>query len=296
VTLRPGDDGPTYVVTPDRGHIFYRDLAERVFEAMSVLMERVELRTPAELPENLADARLVVVNPVECALSGDFFIRRAATARSRIMALAESAQTRWYSDQFKLGLDFDVILDIGFTRQHDLHRFSETTYRFVFNGLSPGDEFPEPHEGDRPLPWAFVGHATAGRARLAAALIAQVSPAGFVFLPALTTPGAEGRLGSEQLHRVLHSSVIYVWCAHHPHRYYESFRFRDALLAGAIPCKIDPNQTERDAPCIFGSVTELTQVLETRGVDALREDALTFYTSHGTFTDRVEGALRDVLC
>jgi hypothetical protein len=291
--MQPATDDPTYVVTPDRGHIFYRELAERLYAAMSEFMTGVELRGPAELPKDLTEVRLVIVNPVECALSGDFFVRRASTARARIIALAECAQTHWYRDQFNLGLHFDVILDIGFTPQQNTHPFRDTEYRFVFNGLSSSDEFLLSGE-ERPLPWALVGHATGERARLAAALIEQVSPAGFVFLPTLASPGAEGMLSSEQLLRVLRSSKLYVWRSHHRYRYYESFRFRDALLAGAIPCKIDPDDTAPDAPGVFGTVLELGQVSAARGFEALREDALAFYTSQGTFADHLEKALCDV--
>jgi hypothetical protein len=285
---------PTFVVRPEQGHSFYRDLADRLYGAMSEFAIELKLISPSDLPENLGDARLIIVNPVECALSGGSFIARASAARSRIMALAESVETKWYEDQFKVGLRFDAVLDVGFTPQHDHHRFDDTPYRFVFNGTSADDRFARSPQEQRPIKWAMIGHATLQRARLTAALCERISPAGFVFLPVLGPPSSEGMLSSDALRRVLRLSGLYVWRSHHGYRYYESFRFRDAILCGAAPCKIDSDATEADVPGVYRSLDDLCRVLADPGVEAMVDEALSFYVSRGRLADHLKNALNSL--
>jgi hypothetical protein len=281
----------TYVVRPEQGHTFYRDLADRVYGAMSEFAIELDLISPSDLPENLGDARLVIVNPVECALSGGSFIARASAARFRIMALAECAETKWYEDQFKVGLHFDALLDVGFTPQRDHHRFDDTPYRFVFNGTSADDLFAVSPQEQRPIAWALIGHATLERARLTAALCERISPGGFVFLPVLGPPSSEGMLSSDALRRVLRLSRLYVWRSHHGYRYYESFRFRDAILCGTAPCKIDPDTTEASVPGVYRSLDDLRRVLAEAGFQAMVDEAVSFYVSRGRLADHLKNAL-----
>src|SRR5690242_3382076 len=149
---RRTNDRMLLVVRPERGNAFYNELAERLFSALCEFHQSVRLVPAGDVPNDVATTSLILVNPMECALSGGDFVAAAARARTRVAALAECAETKWYRDQFRIdGLTLDAIHDVGFESQEDRHT-GGAPYHFVFNGMSAGDPLPESH-ARRPIPW-----------------------------------------------------------------------------------------------------------------------------------------------
>ena len=107
----------TYVVSPTLGNTFYKDLARRIYAALAETVPATSLVDSHDLERDLRQARLVIVNPIECALGNSSFVRLANGAGLRIAALAECVGTKWYCDQFKMGLRLDAVFDFGFTHE-----------------------------------------------------------------------------------------------------------------------------------------------------------------------------------
>jgi len=280
------------VVFPEQGNLFYRALAQRVVTAASECGIDVELRAAGDLGDGIAGCTALLVNPSECALSGEPFVSGARAFGTRIAVLAESVDTRWYRNQLATGVSLDAILDVGFVEQTAVEG---PPYGFVFNGPT-GPELAaiEAHApGARPIPWSFVGHRTDERVSLAARLVAELAPGGFVFLPrSKRVRAGGGTLDPAAVTAVLEQSEIYVWESHHSHLYYESFRFVDALVAGAAPGKIDARHAGAfEIPNVFETVAELAH----RDARTLYDDARAWYLTRPTLAQGLEPALASVL-
>jgi len=238
-----------------------------------------------------------VVNPVECALSSYEALGLLGRARSCTAVLAECAETKWYRNQFHLGVPFDDIIDVGFVDQSHLHGFEHVRYRFLFNAPLRREAAAiaaATPAAARTFAWAMVGNSTPRRIRLSHDLLTTFGPTGFLFLPKIrpVRPG-EGMLSPANLRRVLDQTGLYVWCAHHEYSYYESFRFLDAVVAGALPCKIDTGATTKasDLPPVYASVEALAERVAAGSVEELFEEHRQFALSHGTLEDRLAEVL-----
>lgn len=296
---------PVLVVYPDLGNFFYETLARRLAcAAISSLSDHEQIRLePAsalgDLDDDwLATATALVVNPAECALSGPSGLKRLNRAHRRIAVLADHVQTNWFAIQFDAGLQIDAIIDVGFVPQeHD--NPSGVPYIFLYNAPlhDEADKIKKQVPGSRPLTWALIGHATSERAALADALVQDLGPSGVVFLPSLRPVRAHGGLLSPAaLDRLLSAASCYVWCSHHRWAYYESFRFLDAMLAGAVPCKIEPRHFESLAgvPNIYRSVGELGERLAEVGPESMFDAARQHYLARGTLEEHLARALARV--
>ncbi len=157
------------------------------------------------------------------------------------------ARTDWYrrADDLSRRCGVDVVLDLGLHDQSEfLDPVCRSLYHFVFSGLTPSElaslDTVARHDGDRAIPWAFVGHVTPYRAALVDLLVQQVDPSGFVYMPRPVPYTEKGspHLNQEQFERVLQRTKYQVWCSHHDHFYLEPERFRASLLSGGLPMKV----------------------------------------------------------
>jgi len=253
--------------------------------------------------DQLSRATLAVVNPVECAAtsgSEQIFFAKLTSARKRIIVLAEAAESTQYGQQFRLPADFDAIFDIGFVSQEDRHPFPDVPYHFVFNGSTKEEERVIAELSPvrkRSIPWAVVGPRTQNHLNLVAELVDdKLYPGGFCFLQHLSHQGTKGTglLSSSGLSAVLSKTNYYVWSSDDSFAYYESFRFIQALLVGAVPCKIDSDHPweKSDIPNVFASVRSFCARVQEEDHWSLFCSSRDFYRSRGLMAEHLEKALR----
>jgi len=242
----------------------------------------------------------LVVNPVECALSGLDVLAPLAASSFRAAVLAECVETKWFRNQFGGDIEYQTVIDVGFVDQGSAHPFPKLPYRFLFNAPLADEsaviaamqpKYP------RSLTWALVAARTDDRIRFAAELHSILGPEGFLFMPDVrpVRPGA-GMLSPSALKRTLEKTTFYVWRSHHDFPYYESFRFLDAVLSGSIPCKID-SQTSGDPaglPHTYRSVEALVEDVGSRSTEDMFDEQREFALAHGTLDGRLRELIRDV--
>jgi hypothetical protein len=290
------------VFYPERGNAFYRGLANRLASAAAEARGASEVRCLpyADLlspsARSLEGDDFLLVNPREWLLtSTSLRFPDLDLAQRRILVLAEAVETPWYAGQFELGIAFDAVFDVGFVSQSQKKSaYGDVPYAFVFNAATASERsrIDALHfDTARPISWSVIGHYTADRARLVAELVEAVGPGGVAFLPPLRPVRAgEGLLSPRDVSRILGASRLYVWRSHHRFPYYESFRFIDALLAGAVPCKIGDHPAELgNIPAIFEDVRELAGVARNDAA-SLYEEAKDFYLTAGRLSDHLEAA------
>lgn len=284
----------------------YRELARRLFTALKERSREATLTSTRELCETVTDlshnAILAVVDPVECAATSNDrskFFAKLNSAGKRIAISVEAVEDARYSQHLRLSVDFDAIFDVGFVSQSAKHPNGDVPYYFVFNGPTKWEEqtiAELPLSRERPIPWAVVGHQTPEHLRVVAELIDHKRyPGGFVFLQPLIRMRKRGSpLSSSELAAVLSQSRFHLWSAQRSSAHYESSRFIEALLAGAVPCKIDGNRSweNSDVPGIFPSVRAFCKGVEEDGYQSMYRSAREFYVSSGRLVEHLEGALR----
>jgi hypothetical protein len=204
-----------------------------------------------------------------------------------------------YRQQLRLPVDFDAVFDVGFVSQRDKHPNSDVPYHFVFNGptneeeqiianLTPAQE--------RDIPWALVGYQTPEHRELAAALIDYGSyPEGFVFLPRFRrAKQRDAPLNPAELMAVLSRTKYYVWSAHRSSEYYDSARFIQALLAGAVPCEIGGGHSRENSniPVLFSSVRSFCERVREEDYWSIYRMARECYISKGPLAEHLGRALR----
>ncbi len=241
--------GPVLVVCPDGGSTASRTLARRLCAAAAVLLPdpsagaRLEpLSALGQLdPDWLGTATAFVVSGATCALSGPVALQVLRGARRRVAVVGDHDEADWPAFLSRSGVEVDAVLEVGSApREHD-HR--EVPRTFLYNAplAAEADLIRSQVAGERPLPWALVGHATPARAVLADALVERFGPDGVVFLPSDRPVRAGGRmLGETALGRLLSATSYFVWSSSYSPARHESHRFLEAVLAGAVPCKIEP--------------------------------------------------------
>lgn len=295
------------IVYPQAGSAFYETLGRRLVTSCEEKSRDATLCSAAEVCEledgSLDDTVVAVIAPAQCRHGlpdRDKFFRTISGARGRIMVLAESVETEWFENQFKVPLDFDALIDLGFVFQQEKLKGFETPYHFLFN--APTREERQTIERasvtGRRIPWATVGHERRDRVQLAHDLLTGFDPSGFVFLPpaGVMIKKENGMIGPEGLHALLTKTEYYVWESLHEYDYYESFRFREALLAGAMPCKVDRRKDWRSTgiPGIFPSVEAFAESAQREGFETILDSAKEFYFSQGLLADRLEEVLESV--
>jgi hypothetical protein len=293
---------PVLVVYPDSGSIASRTLARRLCAAASLLLAdhsaEARLEPVSALgqldPDWLRTVTALVVGRTGCAPPGPVPLEVLRGARRRIAVVGDHDEADWPAFLSGSDLEVDAILEVGSApREHD-HR--GVPRRFLYNGSSAAEAelIRSQVAGGRPLPWALVGHATPARAVLADALVEHFGSDGIVFLPSDRPVRGGGRmLGEQALGRLLSATSYFVWCSSRRPAHHESHRFLEAVLAGAVPCKIEPRHlaTGAEMPGVYRSVRELVESAHERGPEALYEDARQYHLARGTLEDLLAEAL-----
>jgi hypothetical protein len=266
----PGRAHAALVIVPGNLNYFYDLLGRRVSESLAELGFAVDVATLAALPEGDYDWCLLTnihesvlayqqeaaaTDPAQTARARERQALDAITGLHRRVRLVscsslDCVRTPWYETLCRRAEETGIrtVLDFGL---HDQGEFLpppwRARYHFVVNGLTAAerralDEAEAGADSPRPIPWAFVGHATAARAALVDRLVQQVDPCGFVYMPGLAPYTEKGspHLNQQQFEAVLRQTRYQVWCSHHDHFYMESERFRMSVLAGAVPVKVVP--------------------------------------------------------
>jgi hypothetical protein len=284
-----------------------QELVSRLAEGFGDASRPVAVYSPSEVctlsAEDLGGTTLLVASPAQCIeQSGDEpgFLSRVASAQKRILAWAGPVDGSGYRGRLRKGIAFDAVFDLGFVSQGDKHsEISEVPYYFVFNGHTrkeePLAEEPE-HAGERTIPWVLVGPKTDKNRDLLGELFEHgVDPAGFCLLHArlknMAAPGP--MIGGPQLSALLSRARYSLWSADRSPAYYESFRFIGPLLAGTVPCKIDPDLAAEGLaiPGVYASVAAFQTEAKEVGYGAMYRRASDFYVSGGLLAEHLGGAL-----
>lgn len=304
--MMPASDNVT-VVYPQAGNAVFHALARRLADAGEEAGRSVVLLPASSVcalgRRDLAGKMVLIVQPGQCSRGlpdRDAFLQRLSEARKRVAVCAEPAGSAFFENQFKVAIDFDAIIDIGFLSQADQLKNFGVPYLFLFNGPTREDAsaIEETSVSGRPICWSLVGHAREDRVRLAHDLADALDPGGLVFLPprGVVIQQSRGMIAAEGLNKLLRKTRFYIWASLHEVNYYESFRFREAILAGAVPCKMDPRTgwESADVPGIFPSVDSLRESIENNGYETLCEEAKAFYLSQDLLSDGLREALERV--
>jgi hypothetical protein len=281
------------------------ELASRLSKGFEDASHGVAMFSSPELcamdTEVLRGATLLVATPARCIeTSGDEteFLSKLASANKRILASVGPVDSPAYKRRLQTGIDFDAVFDLGFASQRDDHiGVSDVPYHFVFNGPITDEEplAEEPaNQVDRTITWVLVGPKSDGNKNVLAELFEhEVDPGGFCLLQGRARIMAEPPLGSEGLAAVLARARFYLWGADRDTGYYESFRFMAPLLAGTVPCKIDPDLASEglDIPGVYPSVSAFRAEVEAEGHLALYRRARDFYVARGRLAEHLSGAL-----
>jgi hypothetical protein len=167
----------------------------------------------------------------------------------------------------------DAILDFGFHNRSSLLSSSvRSLYHFIPNGLTPPEQEAvnqEKSEEDRPIPWVFIGQASARRVSVVNDLITRLDPRGFVYMP------NEGKVASQtvqqlnqrQYETVLRKCRYHIWYSQHQHICLESDLFRHSLLTGCAPIKVVPEDQGRPSSLPF----DYLLVRESEAADRIRQ-------------------------
>jgi hypothetical protein len=256
-------------------------------------------------PQYLSNTTLLVVSPGHCIEdSGDepAFLSKVAGAKKRILVCVGPVQSPRYLRRLMKGIRFDALFDLGFVPQEESHsHLSDVPYHFVFNGLTREEEplatqDPLNHE-ERTIPWVLVGARNDRNRDLLGALFEyQIDPGGVCLLNARTrnTTPPEPMLGGPQLSAILPKARYFLWGAERDMLYYESFRFIGPLLAGTVPCKIDPALSAAGigVPGVYASVSAFDMEARAIGYSEMYRRARDYYVSRGGLGEHLSEALR----
>jgi hypothetical protein len=241
------------ILIPGSVNYFSNLSGRRVAEALLSLGYQADVRTLEEYEPAPYEACIVsnlaeVVHSCGDEAAGIHQVRAIRRSCRRAACLTiDCVCTHWYYRLHELcaRTDLDLILDLGLYDQTPwLDTAHRDNYRFVFSGLTPSEGMRVAEVmrdgGDRPIPWAFIGHNTFHRAALVDQLIQNLCPEGFVYLPGLAPYKEKGspHLNQQQFEAVLRRTRYQLWCSHHNHFYMEPERFRTSLLTGSVPIKV----------------------------------------------------------
>jgi hypothetical protein len=285
-----------------------QDLASRLSKGFRDTLYSVAVYSSPEVcalaPEDLSNTTLLIASPRQCIeASGDegVFLSKVACARRRILASVGPVHSQGYLARLRRGIHFDALFDLGFASQKDSHsEVSDLPYHFVFNGLTREEEplvHEPPNQAERTIPWVLVGPRNGRNRDLLGALFEHhIDPGGFCLLHARSknmTP-TEPVLDSQQLSAILSKARYHLWGAEHDIMYYESFRFIVPLLAGTVPCKIDPALSAAGSyvPGVYASVSAFDTEVRDIGYSGMYRRARDFYVSRGRLGEHLSGALR----
>jgi hypothetical protein len=298
--------GPFAIVHPPTAGDL--ELVWRLSEGFADASLGLAVYSPSELcalpPKDLHDTTLLVASPGQCIeTSGDqeAFLSQVACARKRILATVAAVHSPGYRGRLRSGIDFDAVFDVGFVSQREKHdEVSDVPYHFVFNGPIRAEEpVPEEpsHPEERTIPWVLTGPRSDGNKNLLAQLFEhEIDRSGLCLLQSRTRSraGVELLPGSRGLLAVLSKARYYLWGADRDIPYYESFRFSEPLLAGTVPCKVDPDLASEglDIPGLYASVAAFQAAVREEGYLAMYRRARDFYVSGGRLAEHLSGAMK----
>jgi hypothetical protein len=303
-------DGRIVLVYAPTQNAFYVNFARRLYLACREGGIRADLVSPDSVhrlpPGQVQRSTAILVNPQDLVYSlaeREPFYETLPKFRSCIMVLAEAVETNWFAHQFRLPVPISAFVDVGFVPQETKlsdQGYSHIPYKFLFNGLLRSERervaaINATEGARRPIPWAFIGHKTLERVSLARWLVEEVDAKGAIFLPNQgrgMRPGS-GAISPLGMDLLLKNSRYYVWMAHHDFAYYESFRFREAVLNGAVPVKLDSrfHSEHSSIPGVLSSREELASFLTEGSYEQAYEAARAYYLDHKGLEDE----LREVL-
>jgi hypothetical protein len=252
----PATTGPrVLIVIPGNVNYFYNLNGRRLAEGLTELGCEAVVHTLRTAPTSGFD--WVLLSNVSEILV-DFGNEEAGIERLRALgrtcgritaSTLECVQTRWFRANQELNerVGVDAVLDVGLWDQSAaLQPADRAGYRFLPAGLTASERrllaTLDEDDTERTIPWTFVGHGTSDRAALAAELIRDFDPTGFLYLPRLAPCLEKGSplLNQRQFEQVLRRTRFQVWCSHHGHFYVEPERFRMSALTGGLPVKVVP--------------------------------------------------------
>lgn len=202
-------------------------------------------------------------------------------SRRSAQFLLECVQSEWWTRPYQLyqWWHLDWYLDLGFHSQIDTlplldHRRS---YYFLFSGLTQSERqhlasYLDQDMRDRPIPWVFVGHGQPQRLEIVRELVAEYDHRGFIYMPNIAVSVRDGgpHITEQKLMQVMGKAQSSVWCSHHSYFYMESQRFRQAIMAGAVPIKImlrPPSKEQADLPFPYLQLDRSTYIQQIREMD-----------------------------
>ncbi len=257
--------------------------------------ERPELASEPVLLVNLSDM-LASVPSLEARQRCLESVRRHPR---RVLVNLESTQSSWFHDQFRFGSGvITEILDLGVVPQTAATRFHSIPLTWIPDALTR-DEVESVaalsvENERRAIPWAMVGQYIIPRRDLLKELRQGLGENGFVFLPSLRQPtDDDAALPREVLGKVLSRAEFSVWQSFHEYPHHEPFCAVAALIAGAMPVKIDPRRAVALAglPWVFGSVCEFLAALADMGKAEYARRCRDTVLELGTLGQRVAAAL-----
>lgn len=307
-------DFQVMVVYAPTQNAFYRSFAQRLFLACREVGPSVKLVSSDSISglsaDEIKNSSALLVNPRDLLFrlaDRELFLKALSGFRRRIMVLAEAVETKWFSHQLTLPISFDGFVDVGFVPQaRKLERLglSRLPYRFMFNGLLPRelDRLRSQSAADssmRSIPWALIGHKTVERVEFARWLAETISPRGVLFLPDQghgVRPGS-GAISPQGVDLLLKKVRYYVWTTHHDHAYYESFRYREAVINGAVPIKLDERffSDHSSVPGVVANRDELARALAVENYERAYEMSRSFYLEHRSLPEEVTEVVLDEL-
>lgn len=243
---------------------------------------------------------VLILNAAECALAarragvGEEFVEALSKFDERVLLNYDSIFSRWFKNQLLVrdGL-ITAIIDIGMMPQTEL-MVRGIPYLWAPEAFaqSEKEQIQSWSEG-RPLPWAVIGHVTADRAAFISSVQSTLGSSGLAFLPPLRPFQKNSGLDHAGLIRVLQNSDLYLWSSHHDYPYHEGFRALHAIIAGAVPAKIDPVSARHfaDVPWVYPSLEALSERRQQLGIERMYSLAFEFIERHRTIGQNIADAV-----
>jgi hypothetical protein len=288
---------------------FYQDCAERLAKALTLSGARVVLASASEPPAGVFDVGLVVgLGETAHACGEENLIANLQEFGGRCAVVAavtlESPQTHWFGREIQLfqRLGLERLVEMNVYSKKDSIADPSVYYSFLPYGLLPDERAAArrhlENPGQRRIPWVTIGFTTVERTQLAASLVREVDPRGFIYLSTLSPVRDDGHhLGPRQIARILEQSAFYVWRSHHPHFYLEGERYRQAAIHGCVPIKVvDALPDERHLPFPYSIVPldQIAALADPQYAAELRERFLSEYLSWPGLEKSVDTLLGEI--
>ena len=160
------------VIAPFGINWFYESQADNLAQDLSAYglpAVAVSSRNVAEIRAR-AGSTVLIVNHSECLIAAERENRRAeliaalSAFEHRILINYDTIYSHWFGNQFPADASpITAIVDLTMVRQVDIPWVRGVPYVWAPEAFSARERaMVRPWEAGRPLPWAILGHATAG--------------------------------------------------------------------------------------------------------------------------------------